>query len=177
LKRLSPIEAPIGTLYERLYCACGEAENRIGEQFEHRADRARSAAISANQLRLWFTAIACILINAMRRIAYETPSLPMSRSQPSASSYSSSAPGVQQRAPYSVGHRIKLSEPAGVRDSLSRPQADVQLCLKPQAHKANRSRTNDARPPVPFPITLHFETRFTRTTNWFCRGPPVQHPQ
>jgi DDE family transposase len=56
-------------LYEDLYCARGEAENRIGEQFELWADRASSATMAANQLRLWLSAIAYILINAMRRIA------------------------------------------------------------------------------------------------------------
>jgi hypothetical protein len=45
-------------LYEDLYCARGEAENRIGEQFELFADRASSATLQANQLRLWFSAMA-----------------------------------------------------------------------------------------------------------------------
>jgi hypothetical protein len=39
-------------LYEDLYCARGEAENRIGEQFELFADRASSATMPANQLRM-----------------------------------------------------------------------------------------------------------------------------
>jgi hypothetical protein len=55
-------------LYEDLYCARGEAENRIGEQFELWADRASSATMAANQLRLWFASIAYVLVNAMRRI-------------------------------------------------------------------------------------------------------------
>ena len=57
------------TLYEDLYCERGEAENRIGEQFELWADRASSATMAANQLRLWFSAIAYVLVNAMRRLA------------------------------------------------------------------------------------------------------------
>jgi hypothetical protein len=56
-------------LYEDLYCARGEAENRIGEQFELFADRASSATLSANQLRLVFSAMAYVLIEALRRIA------------------------------------------------------------------------------------------------------------
>jgi hypothetical protein len=56
-------------LYEDLYCARGEAENRIGEQFELWADRASSATMAANQLRLSFSAIAYVLVNALRRIA------------------------------------------------------------------------------------------------------------
>jgi hypothetical protein len=56
-------------LYEDLYCARGEAENRIGEQFELFADRASSATMAANQLRLWFSAFAYILLDQLRRIA------------------------------------------------------------------------------------------------------------
>jgi hypothetical protein len=56
-------------LYEDLYCARGEAENRIGEQFELFAERASSATMAANQLRLWFSAFAYVLIDQLRRIA------------------------------------------------------------------------------------------------------------
>jgi len=55
-------------LYEDLYCARGEAENRIGEQFELFADRASSATMAANQLRLWFSAIAYVLVDSLRRV-------------------------------------------------------------------------------------------------------------
>ena len=55
-------------LYEDLYCARGEAENRVGEQFELFADRASSATMQANQLRLWFSAMAYVLVDALRRV-------------------------------------------------------------------------------------------------------------
>jgi hypothetical protein len=55
-------------LYEDLYCARGEAENRIGEQFEMFADRASSATMQANQLRLWFSAMAYVLVDTVRRV-------------------------------------------------------------------------------------------------------------
>lgn len=57
------------TLYEDLYCARGEAENRIGEQFELFADRASSATMQANQLRLWLSAMAYVLLDTLRRVA------------------------------------------------------------------------------------------------------------
>jgi len=57
------------SLYEDLYCARGEAENRIGEQFELFADRASSATLNANQLRMLFSAMAYVLVEALRRIA------------------------------------------------------------------------------------------------------------
>ena len=55
-------------LYEALYCARGEAENRIGEQFELFADRASSATMAANQLRMWFSAMAYVLVDTLRRV-------------------------------------------------------------------------------------------------------------
>ncbi len=55
-------------LYEDLYCARGEAENRVGEQFELFADRASSATMQANQLRLWFSAMAYVLVDTLRRV-------------------------------------------------------------------------------------------------------------
>jgi hypothetical protein len=55
-------------LYEELYCARGEAENRIGEQFEMFAHRASSATLPANQLRMWLSAMAYVLVDTLRRV-------------------------------------------------------------------------------------------------------------
>lgn len=57
-------------LYEQLYCARGEMENRIKEcQADLFADRTSTATMRANQLRLWFASMAYVLICALRRIA------------------------------------------------------------------------------------------------------------
>jgi hypothetical protein len=66
---LSPKAWASRALYEELYCARGEAENRIGEQFELFADRASSHTMKANQLRLLFSAMAYTLIETLRRVA------------------------------------------------------------------------------------------------------------
>ena len=56
-------------LYEKLYCARGEMENRIKEcQGDLFADRTSTATMRANQLRLWFASFAYVLICALRRI-------------------------------------------------------------------------------------------------------------
>jgi hypothetical protein len=56
-------------LYERIYCARGEMENRIKEcQLDLFADRTSAATMRANQLRLWFAAMAYVLLCALRRI-------------------------------------------------------------------------------------------------------------
>jgi hypothetical protein len=57
------------TLYEDLYCARGEMENRIKEQqLDLFADRTSAATMRANQLRLWFASFAYVLLDALRRI-------------------------------------------------------------------------------------------------------------
>jgi hypothetical protein len=57
------------TLYEKEYCARGEMENRIKEQqLDLFADRTSTATMRANQLRLWFSAIAYVLMSELRRI-------------------------------------------------------------------------------------------------------------
>jgi hypothetical protein len=56
-------------LYEQLYCARGEMENRIKEaQLELFADRTSSHTFRANQLRLWLASFAYVLIEALRRL-------------------------------------------------------------------------------------------------------------
>jgi hypothetical protein len=57
------------SLYENVYCARGEAENRIKEQqLDLFADRTSAATMRANQLRLWFASFAYVLLDALRRI-------------------------------------------------------------------------------------------------------------
>lgn len=59
-------------LYEKVYCARGEMENRIKEcQLDLFADRTSTATIRANQLRLWFYSMAYVLVCALRRIGLE----------------------------------------------------------------------------------------------------------
>jgi hypothetical protein len=54
-------------LYEDLYCARGDMENRIKEQqLDMFADRTSAHTMRANQLRLWFSSIAYVLMNLLR---------------------------------------------------------------------------------------------------------------
>jgi hypothetical protein len=56
-------------LYEKVYCARGEMENRIKEcQLDLFADRTSAATMRANQLRLWLASMAYVLLCAVRRI-------------------------------------------------------------------------------------------------------------
>lgn len=55
-------------LYEQLYCARGEMENRIKEQLSLFADRMSAETLRANQLRLYLSAAAYVLVEALRRL-------------------------------------------------------------------------------------------------------------
>jgi hypothetical protein len=60
-------------LYEKLYCARGEMENRIKEcQLNLFADRTSTRTMRANQLRLWLSSMTYVLVSALRRIALAT---------------------------------------------------------------------------------------------------------
>ena len=64
-----PIDALAAqALYEDLYCARGEMENPIKEQLTLFADRTSAATMRANQLRLYSSSIAYVLLHALRRL-------------------------------------------------------------------------------------------------------------
>jgi Transposase DDE domain group 1 len=66
---LAADEIDARTLYEDVYCARGQVENRIKEQqLDLFADRTSTATLRANQLRLWFASFAYVLLDALRRI-------------------------------------------------------------------------------------------------------------
>ncbi len=66
---LKPKETTARFLYEQVYCARGDMENRIKEcQADLFADRTSTGTMRANQLRLWFASMAYVLLCALRRI-------------------------------------------------------------------------------------------------------------
>ena len=77
---LSGNRAGARRLYEELYCARGDMENRIKEQqLGLFADRTSSATMQANQLRLYFSSFAYVLMQSLRRIGLSDTE--MSRAQ------------------------------------------------------------------------------------------------
>jgi len=73
---LNQQRAEARALYEDLYCARGEMENRIKEcQLDLFADRTSTATLRANQLRLWFASMAYVLIEGLRRIGLKATKL------------------------------------------------------------------------------------------------------
>ena len=62
-------QAPAQQLYETIYCARGEMENRIKEQqLGLFADRTSTAELRSNQIRLYFSSIAYCVLEALRRL-------------------------------------------------------------------------------------------------------------
>jgi hypothetical protein len=69
---LTRAECKARYLYEKVYSARGDMENRIKEcQLDLYADRTSTATMRANQLRLWFYSMAYVLLCALRRIGLE----------------------------------------------------------------------------------------------------------
>lgn len=66
---------PAQQLYEEIYCARGDMENRIKEQFSLFADRVSAETMRANQLRMYFAAIAYVLVCGLRRLGLRTTEL------------------------------------------------------------------------------------------------------
>jgi hypothetical protein len=66
---LKPGETNGRFLYEKVYCARGDMENRIKEcQLDLFADRTSTGTLRANQLRLWLAWFAYVLICGVRRV-------------------------------------------------------------------------------------------------------------
>ena len=67
-------------LYERLYCARGEMENRIKEQQLYLfADRTSAHLMRVNQIRLWFSSVAYLLLDELRRLGLAGSSFSQAR--------------------------------------------------------------------------------------------------
>jgi hypothetical protein len=67
-------------LYEKIYCARGEMENRIKEQQLYLFSTRTSAQLMrVNQVRLWLSGLAYLLLDALRRIGLSDSSMARAR--------------------------------------------------------------------------------------------------
>jgi hypothetical protein len=62
-------------LYEELYCARGDMENRLKEQFVLFADRVSASTMRANQQRIYLSVIAYTLMHGLRRLGLQTTTM------------------------------------------------------------------------------------------------------
>jgi Transposase DDE domain group 1 len=68
-------------LYEQLYCARGEMENRSKEQFSLFSDRTSTAYLRSNQLRLYLSSIAYLLLQSLRRLGLQGTAMAQAQCQ------------------------------------------------------------------------------------------------
>jgi hypothetical protein len=68
---LRPEIWPAQKLYEELYCARGDMENRIKEQFWLFADRVSAETMRANQFRMYLSVLAYVLVSGLRRLGLQ----------------------------------------------------------------------------------------------------------
>ena len=88
----------------------GEAENRIGEQFELFADRASSATMQANQLRMSFSAMAYVLVDTLRRVGLRHSQFADAAvADNSAQAAEARGAGANQCAPHPLRHRLGMT--------------------------------------------------------------------
>ena len=126
-------EAGARHLYEKIYCARGEMENRIKEcQLDLFADRTSTATMQANQLRLWFASMAYVLLCGLRRIGSGAHAVRRGdlRHDP-AEAAEAWCPGPRQRAADQDRHGIGLPVAGRVR---------TRACAAAQRHRLTRTR-------------------------------------
>ena len=159
-------KAKIGTrdLYERLYCARGEMENRLKEcQGELFADRTSTATMGANQLRLWFASMAYVPMCALRRIgpaAYRARDSDLRHDPPPAPE--DRRAGQDERAPHQDRHGLDLSRRAGVAPGRRSPSAGARLAGLTRAAAPRHEPQNPRPTGAPLPTQTHANRRSPR---------------
>ena len=113
-------------LYEELYCARGEMENRIKEQFSLFAERVSSETIRANQMRMYFSAMAYVLVCGLRRLGLKGTELEKAQ----AATIRTRLLKIGARVRVSV-RRVYLSMAAGHPWASLFAQVHARLCATP----------------------------------------------
>jgi hypothetical protein len=144
-------------LYEKVYCARGEMENRIKEcQLDLYADRTSAATMRANQLRLWFHSMAYVLQCALRRIGLHdaefaqascgTIRLKLTAQDRGARSYQRPRHGVGLPGGPRLGpRRIRLALATLARAS----RGDHRAARNPLAQRSRKKRDHSPRQSAP----------------------------
>ena len=162
---LSPTEWEARALYEQLYCARGEMENRIKEQLSLFADRMSAATLRANQLRLYLSSLAYVLLHALRRLGLGGHRVGAGPGEhhPTAAAQDCRR-GAPQRPPYLSALSPRISLESAVRRGLARlcavegsaavvPTSGGRQLRSPRAQKMSPPATASAITRAPLPLT------------------------
>ncbi len=147
---LTRAECKARYLYEKVYCARGEMENRIKEcQLDLFADRTSTATMRANQLRLWFASMAYVLLCALRRIGSASHAVRQSdlRHHPSQAA-EDRRPRARQCPPHQGrdGVSVSGSPCLGLRCQASRRRQRARLARLTRAAATRNPRGITPRP-------------------------------
>ena len=167
---LSPERLGARALYEDFYCARGDMENRIKEQqLGLFADRTSAATMRANQLRLYLSSAAYMLMHALRRLGLKQT--PLARAQCQTIRLKLLKIGAQVRLRSDVLHVGSLSLQRGLRCRRSKPPGHSSALLRSvpikRPQKRNRSIAqaelclNTFRHALPNPKNAPFTTIHT----------------
>src|SRR3954451_12723623 len=175
---LKPGEVTGRHLYEEVYCARGDMENRIKEtQGDLFADRTSAATMRANQLRLWFASMAYVLMCALRRIG-----LPHTQ-------FAEAACGTIRLKLLKLGALVRVSVrrvkfamasvargrtngPSLTPDCATPPLPESGSQPIPQPRKLSSSRPNRPRRPEPVPARFETSRRLSPTPHTYS---PVRY--
>ena len=160
---LKAAEAAGTHLYEKIYCARGEMENRIKEcQLDLFADRTSAGTMRANQLRLWFASIAYVLLCALRRIG-------LAHTQ-----FANATCGTIRLKLLKIGALVRISVR---RISVAMASAcPVAARVRPGSrhaaitHAAEHHDPETASRHIPYNVVV--EWRWTAVGNWVLSAPP-----
>ena len=150
-------------LYEELYCARGDMENRIKEQLSLFADRVSAETMRANQLRLYFSVMAYVLVSGLRRLGLKATEL--AQAQVSTIRTKLLKIGAQVRVTVrKVWVSMASSYPwqAAVSAGLGEP---ALLVIAPLAEGGGRARLGNK------PLSGSVSPPPSEGRRWLCRGP------
>jgi hypothetical protein len=127
-------------LYEDVYCARGEMENRIKEcQMDLFADRTSTGTMKANQLRLWFASMAYVLLDSLRRLALQAiDSANATCGTIRRKLFKIGALVYHRRPPHQARHGIRLSLQNRLRHGSSRPLCRTRHQLRRAGARRHR---------------------------------------
>ena len=151
-------------LYQKVYCARGEMENRIKSVSSTSMQIAPRRPRCAPTVRLWFYSMAYVLLCALRRIGLHVPTSRRPPAAPSVSSCSKSARSAHQRPPHQIAmlglsRRTRLAAPQSSSHRRHRPRLASIHALPPRSLRAQptgprNSKTKQNAPPPPIHASL-----------------------
>lgn len=131
-------------IYERVYCARGDAENRIKELFDVAFDRTSCSRFAANQFRVLLATAACVLLQELRLAARGT-AWARAGEHAAARVARDRRAGDRLRAPHRPATAGRVPVPRRLADARAaqRRQPRLSLCRRP----VPRARTSKSGPP------------------------------